>query len=85
MTPEIPNLEGPAGLVAILMVTGRALKLVPWLPDKMLPIVLVLIGGLLNCWRTEFTYNSMVLGFTLGAWAVWGHQAVFKQLLEKEK
>jgi hypothetical protein len=72
---QITQFEGPLLIIAALIIMGRGIKAVGWIPDKLIPTLLPLTGAALNCWREcAITWDHIAIGLTLGATAVWGNQ-----------
>lgn len=71
---ELSILEGPALIVAALIIIGRCLKAWGAFPDKLIPTALAVLGAVAYSFMAGWTPTNFLIGITLGGTAVWGNQ-----------
>lgn len=71
-------------VIPALIIIGYFIKVVKVIPDKLIPIILLLLGIIFSLWiEMAFTAEAVVQGIMVAGAAVLGHQ-IPKQLKKNE-
>jgi ABC-type uncharacterized transport system permease subunit len=70
-----------APIPALLLGLGAVLKRIPWVPDYLIPLILLVMGGLIHGAMFKWDMNQIIVGCSLGLSAV-GLNQLFRQTRE---
>ena len=68
-------------IVLFCLVVGYVLKKLDFIPDKFIPLIMLILGGFSGVVVNGFSFEGIVFGMVSGVASTGFHQ-VFKQLIE---
>lgn len=73
-------------VVGICLCTGFVIKKIEKIPNKYIPLIMAILGAVINVWANGFTFTpDILLGGMFSGLSSTGLHQLFKQLINEEE